>query len=216
MSTIVRPLATDRQPGSGRGGDVFDLPPGTGGNDGPGAFPNAQRRYYTGMMVGLAGILMLFTGFTSAFLVRRGLGDDWQSIPLPALVWVNALVLLLSSGCLEMARKRVHDIVALRKWWLAATGLGVAFLIGQGVVWKQLWNAGLFLGTNPSSSFFYVLTADSWNPSAGRRHRAAGPDREALEGPVESNARRRDGPVLAFHGWAVGVPASLVCNWEVT
>ncbi len=159
MSTIVRPLATDRRPGSGRGGDVFDLPPGTGGNDGPGAFTNAQRRYYTGMMVGLAGILMLFTGFTSAFLVRRGLGDDWQSIPLPALVWVNALVLLLSSGCLEIARKRVNDIVALRKWWLAATGLGVAFLIGQVVVWNQLWNAGLFLGTNPSSSFFYVLTA---------------------------------------------------------
>ena len=159
MSTIVRPLAADRQPGSVTGGGVFDLPPGSGGNGGPGAFPNAQRRYYTGMMVGLAGILMLFTGFTSAFLVRRGLGDDWQSIPLPTLVWVNALVLLVISGCLEMARKRVHEIVSLRKWWLAATVLGVAFLIGQGVVWKQLWNAGLFLNSNPSSSFFYVLTA---------------------------------------------------------
>ncbi len=159
MSTMVRPPATDRQPATGSGGGVFDLPPGTGGDGGRGAFPNVGRRYYTGMMVGLAGILMLFTGFTSAFLVRRGLGDDWQSIPLPTLVWVNALVLLLSSGCLEMARKRVHEIVSLRKWWLAATLLGVAFLIGQGVVWKQLWNAGLFLSTNPSSSFFYVLTA---------------------------------------------------------
>ena len=159
MSTTVRPLATDRQPGSGREGGVFDLPPGIGGNDGPGALPNAQRRYYTGMMVGLAGILMLFTGFTSAFLVRRGLGSDWQGLQLPPLLWVNTLVLLVSSGCLEMARKRVHDILALRRWWLAATVLGVAFLIGQGVVWKQLWNAGLFLSTNPSSSFFYVLTA---------------------------------------------------------
>ena len=159
MSTIVRPPATDRQPGTGSGGGVFDLPPGTGGSGGSGVSPHAQGRYYTGMMVGLAGILMLFTGFTSAFLVRRGLGDDWQSIPLPTLVWVNTLILLLSSGCLEMARKRVHEIVSLRKWWLAATLLGVAFLIGQGVVWKQLWNAGLFLSTNPSSSFFYVLTA---------------------------------------------------------
>ena len=159
MSTIVRPLATDRPPGSGRGAGGFDLPPGTGGDGGPGAFPNAERRYYTGMMVGLAGILMLFTGFTSAFLVRRGLGDDWQSIPLPTMLWVNALVLLLSSGCLEMARKRVHEIASLQKWWLAATGLGVVFLIGQVVVWNQLWEAGLFLGTNPSSSFFYVLTA---------------------------------------------------------
>ncbi len=159
MSTIARPLATDRRPGSGAGGDLLDLPPGTGGNDGPGAFPNAERRYYTGMVVGLAGILMLFAGFTSAFLVRRGLGSDWQSLPVPALLWVNTVVLLISSGCLEMARKRVNDIVQLRRWWLAATVLGAAFLIGQGIVWRQLWDAGVFLGTNPSSSFFYLLTA---------------------------------------------------------
>jgi cytochrome c oxidase subunit 3 len=72
---------------------------------------------------------------------------------------VNTVVLLISSGCLEMARKRVNDIVQLRRWWLAATVLGAAFLIGQGIVWRQLWDAGVFLGTNPSSSFFYLLTA---------------------------------------------------------
>ena len=44
--------------------------------------------------------------------------------------------------------------------WLAATvALGVAFLAGQLVVWRELAARGVYLATNPSSSFFYVLTA---------------------------------------------------------
>ena len=36
---------------------------------------------------------------------------------------------------------------------------GVLFLVGQVIAWQQLRAAGLFLATNPSSSFFYVFTA---------------------------------------------------------
>ena len=44
--------------------------------------------------------------------------------------------------------------------WLGATvALGVAFLAGQLVVWRELAARGVYLATNPSSSFFYVLTA---------------------------------------------------------
>jgi cytochrome c oxidase subunit 3 len=35
----------------------------------------------------------------------------------------------------------------------------MAFLAGQGIAWMQLANAGIFVSTNPSSSFFYLLTA---------------------------------------------------------
>ncbi len=160
MPTVARPLSQNQQPGAGGGGTIFDVPPGNDDGSGPGGpFPTAGRRYYTGMMVGLGGILMVFAGFTSAYLVRRGMGSDWQAVPLPSLVWVNTLILLISSACLEFARRRVHDIPALRTWWMAATALGVAFLVGQGIVWRQLWDAGVFLSSNPSSSFFYVLTA---------------------------------------------------------
>jgi cytochrome c oxidase subunit 3 len=37
--------------------------------------------------------------------------------------------------------------------------LGLIFLIGQVLAWRILAAQGLFLATNPSSSFFYVLTA---------------------------------------------------------
>jgi cytochrome c oxidase subunit 3 len=37
--------------------------------------------------------------------------------------------------------------------------LGVLFLAGQLIAWRQLAHEGVFLVTNPSSSFFYVLTA---------------------------------------------------------
>jgi cytochrome c oxidase subunit 3 len=43
--------------------------------------------------------------------------------------------------------------------WLAVTlVLGFAFCVGQYMVWQQLRAAGIYLATNPNSSFFYVLT----------------------------------------------------------
>ena len=33
--------------------------------------------------------------------------------------------------------------------------LGVLFLAGQAMAWRQLKQAGIFVATNPSSSFFY-------------------------------------------------------------
>jgi cytochrome c oxidase subunit 3 len=37
--------------------------------------------------------------------------------------------------------------------------LGLAFVTGQLVAWRALGAQGLFLATNPSSAFFYLLTA---------------------------------------------------------
>ena len=37
--------------------------------------------------------------------------------------------------------------------------MGLLFLAGQLIAWRQLAAQGVFLVTNPSSSFFYLLTA---------------------------------------------------------
>ena len=37
--------------------------------------------------------------------------------------------------------------------------LGALFLLGQALAWRELNTAGIFVATNPSSSFFYLLTA---------------------------------------------------------
>src|SRR5438552_15900272 len=45
------------------------------------------------------------------------------------------------------------------RWLYITLFLGLLFVAGQYVAWSQLRAEGLYLPTNPRSSFFYVLTA---------------------------------------------------------
>lgn len=144
----------------GQGG----LPPvGEGWGEGDGDFGGrgaSRRASLTGLLVLLAASVMLFAAFTSAFVVRRGLSDDWVSLPLPRILWLNSAVLVLSSVALELARralksgKRLH----FNRYWTTGVVLGILFLGGQYMAWRQLSGSGFYLATNPSSSFFYLLT----------------------------------------------------------
>src|SRR5208282_4344018 len=142
-------------PPEGRGGGGGDGQP---GRRSPGV---SGRVYFTGIWLALAAILMFFMALVSAYIVRKGTGADWQPVTLPRIVWLNTAALLLSSLALEASHRawEREDAQAFRKWWAAATALGVMFLAGQWVAWRALAAAGVYLATNPSSSFFYLLTA---------------------------------------------------------
>jgi len=120
----------------------------------------------TGIWVALAAITMSFAALTSALVVRQASGMDWQHITLPPILYANTLVLLASSFTLEIARRRIaahargiESQVAVPMRWLVITlSLGLLFVAGQYVAWLQLKADGLFLATNPNSSFFYVFT----------------------------------------------------------
>ena len=116
----------------------------------------------SGIWVGIFAITMSFAAFTSALMVRQGSGD-WQHITLPPIISLNTAALLLSSITLERARRRatrgsrpeLRDALP----WLAATlALGLIFVAGQYLVWRQLAGQGLYLATTSNSSFFYVFT----------------------------------------------------------
>jgi cytochrome c oxidase subunit 3 len=79
---------------------------------------------------------------------------------MPRVLWLNTAILIASSFTLVRARKRLRagDNASFRHWWTVTTILGIFFLAGQIVAWRQLVAQGLFLATNPSSSFFYVFT----------------------------------------------------------
>jgi cytochrome c oxidase subunit 3 len=119
--------------------------------------------------VGIAAIGMSFAAFTSALIVRQGASSDWRHLTLPSVLFISTLVLLLSSVTLEVARPRVAAYMgagaaAARAvhpllWLFLTLGLGVLFVVGQYLAWRQLRSEGLYLATNPNSSFFYVLTA---------------------------------------------------------
>jgi cytochrome c oxidase subunit III len=155
-------LIIEEKKGGGGGGTA---PP--GGGDGGGGDEGKKRpnrrvspgRYYTGIAIGIISVLMFFMALASAFLVRKG-GQDWVPVRIPAVLWVNTLVLLASSGTLELARKRLAQMDAggFKTYWLVTTILGVIFLIGQVVAWRVLVKQGIYLASNPASSFFYIFT----------------------------------------------------------
>jgi len=102
---------------------------------------------------------MFFMALASAFLIRKGSGE-WVPVRIPGLLWVNTAILLTSSATLEMARKRLanSDLSGFRRLWRVTTILGVLFLVGQLVAWRILAGQGIYLATNPASSFFYIFT----------------------------------------------------------
>ena len=147
-SDVIKPPAPPRGGGFGGGG----------GSDGRGA---SRRASMTGLFVLLAATTMAFAAFTSAFVVRRGMSNDWITFPLPRILWFTSGILILSSLLLELARRSLKRgrRTAFNRYWTAGTALGILFLLGQGLAWRQLASAGIFVATNPSSSFFYLLTA---------------------------------------------------------
>jgi len=163
MATTIHEPPRIEQPSNGKGGS----PPATRDADLRAVTDRPSEPARTGIWVGLAAIAMTFAALTSALVVRRGSGNDWSPIALPPILYFNTAILILSSLTLELARKRVGAFIrgqgvtrSQALGWLSATfGLGLVFVAGQYVAWLQLRSAGLYLATNPNSSFFYVLTA---------------------------------------------------------
>jgi len=112
-----------------------------------------------GLWIFLATVTMLFAAFTSAYMVRSA-GQDWEAIRMPGLLWFNTVCLLLSSITLEMARAPGKELGgrAAKSWIGATTLLGATFVLGQLLAWGQLADRGVYMQTNPHSSFFYILT----------------------------------------------------------
>jgi len=154
-------LVIEKKTSDGGGGNLPPAGGDGGGDDGkrPRRWKPSPKRYYTGMALGIVSILMFFMALASAFLVRRGSGD-WIPVHIPALMWINTVVLLASSATLEMARHRLTQgrLSTYRNLWLVTTVLGVGFLVGQVVAWRQLVAEGIYLASNPASSFFYIFT----------------------------------------------------------
>lgn len=156
---ITRPSGGRGAFGGGNGG--FD---GGEGNEASGRRDLVpQRTYITGMTVALGGILMFFMALVSAYIVRKDMPNSgWIPLPVfPRILWFNTAVLVASSFTLAHSRKlfRRDDQEGFRHWWGVTTILGFFFLIGQVIAWGAFARAGVYVSTNPSSSFFYVFTA---------------------------------------------------------
>jgi len=133
----------------------------------------------------LAGDMMFFIVLVVAFYARqvsthmdpRNLQQigDWHPILLPKILFLNTAVLQLSSLTIELARRHIfREFDVLEEWlglgrpalrrtlpWLAASlALGLIFLTGQFIAWRQLTEQGYAFGqrATPASYFFYLIT----------------------------------------------------------
>jgi len=80
---------------------------------------------------------------------------------MPWILWVNTVVLLASSGTLEMARRKLQmdSMRGFKQMWALTTFLGTVFVVGQVIAWRQLAAQGVYMTSRLASSFFYVFTA---------------------------------------------------------
>jgi cytochrome c oxidase subunit III len=172
MATTLPPPSTEEHPlperqntGHTENGGWQNLVPGDGNLGTMEAYSPAPSS--SAIWVGIAAISMSFAAFTSALIVRQGASTDWQHITLPSILFLSTFLLLVSSVTLEVARRRVAGFMGgretrvetPRRWLYLTLFLGLLFVAGQYMAWLQLRSQGLYLATNPNSSFFYLFTA---------------------------------------------------------
>lgn len=146
-----------------------------GGNDDT---ARLLRRYRLGLGLWVCSIMMLFVGFSSAYVVRRGIptydsasgaySTAWEPLHLPlALLFMNLLVLVAASVTIEVGRRTARGCIAqvpkqkghpARVWVLSSLGLLGGFIAGQAVAWQHLRANGEVLASGARAAFFYVLT----------------------------------------------------------
>jgi len=160
MATMVstRPISKT-SPG---GGPKIPGPNGNGSKR-HGGFrdPESQaNRYRIGMWVGLASVAMMFTSLSSAYIVRSASANDWVTLPMPKVLLASTALIIGSSVTIEIARRKLKAALSgpYTKWLLITVLLGAGFVVAQVMAWRQLAGQGIYVASNPHSSFFYLLT----------------------------------------------------------
>ncbi|MDB9882937.1 cytochrome c oxidase subunit 3 [Bacteroidia bacterium] len=113
----------------------------------------------------LLGILMLFAGLTSAYIVRRGDGN-WFDFQMPTMFLYSTIIVLLSSISMIYAYRSVKkDNKAGVKLGLINTIiLAVGFVISQYLGWQIMQGDGLYFvnpkyGDKVSASFLIAIAS---------------------------------------------------------
>lgn len=106
-----------------------------------------------------ASMVMLFSGLTSAFIVRQAQGN-WLEFQLPDLFYWSTAFILLSSITLQTSywSFKKGKAAAYKALLVVSLFLGIAFTVMQYQAWLQMFDMGIYLNGNPSGSFIYVIS----------------------------------------------------------
>lgn len=111
---------------------------------------------------GMASIVMLFAGLTSAVIVRKGDGN-WNHFELPSMFLWSTIIIVISSLTFIIANYLAKkDNPTQVKLFIGLTLiLGLVFIYFQFLGYKQLMEENVFLtgaGSNASGSFLYIIS----------------------------------------------------------
>ena len=110
------------------------------------------------LWIGLASIIMMFAGFTSAYIIKRNQAN-WVTFNLPVVFWYSTAIIIGSSITLWMAHKafKSREMLNYRKLVVGTLILGILFIVTQIIGFSQLWANGMTLKANASFSFLYII-----------------------------------------------------------
>lgn len=112
------------------------------------------------LMLTLAGVCALFFAFSAAY-VYNGIQYELPPVKLPSLFFANTLILLGSSYTIIWAKKsyladETENYQKALTWTIV---LSLLFLGMQFVAWSQLFSDEVFVNSNNSASYLYLLSA---------------------------------------------------------
>ena len=121
----------------------------------------SASRYRIGAWAAIAGVVMLFTALASAYIVRSASGNGWRPIAMPKVLWLSTAVILISSVTMEVSRRSLKQQRNSKysRWLMVTVALGLGFVGSQLIAWRQLLRQGVYVASDPHSSFFYLFTA---------------------------------------------------------
>jgi cytochrome c oxidase subunit 3 len=99
--------------------------------------------------VGIFSILMLFAGFTSAYIVSMG-DSFWMKFDFPQAFYISTFIIILSSITLWIGTKSVKSNNGAALKWAVPTTLilGIAFAVFQFIGYFQLFDKGAHFVSN--------------------------------------------------------------------
>ena len=145
-------------PPDGSGGD------GDGGGDPWDGSGNPEwDRARLGLFLALIGMTTLFGAFLIAYLLLRKNAPSWPppGAPVPPQgLWLSTILIAASSATFVRAGRvgRANAAAELRRWLGATLGLGVAFLIVQAILWRDVFAQGRSTASDAYGTIFYSLT----------------------------------------------------------
>lgn len=113
-----------------------------------------------GLTTFLAVATSMFALFASAYTIRMTM-PDWSPMDEPLVLWINTGFLILASIAYQWTTSvALNSSIKKIKIGLIASGtFSILFLAGQYSAWQELIAQGMYVSSNPSIAFFYVLTA---------------------------------------------------------